>query len=99
MIKIISALALLGAITVGGAFVYYGTLDPCRMLAHEMARDTLAPVAEIFGQDPAEVPEGVERSMRMITSQYSANTCVRKLWGYWVDTDAEGAGMDINEAP
>lgn len=89
IIRMILFLIPLGAVAAGGsALAYYGTLDPCRMLAYEMARDTLAPVAEIFDQDPHEVSESAERSMRMITSQYSAGTCTRKLWGYWMDSDA-----------
>lgn len=85
IIRMILFLIPLGVIAAGSALAYYGTLDPCRMLAHEMARDTLAPVAEIFGENPDEVPESAERSMRMITSQYSAGTCTRKLWSYWMD--------------
>ena len=81
------SLVLICVAGAGAALVQYGTVDPCRMLAQEMARDTLGPVARALGNDPDEVPESAERSMRLITSQYSAQTCAKKLWGRWTDSE------------
>ena len=62
---------------------YYGTTDPCRMLAQDMAADTCKPVAKTLGGNPDEVPESVVRSMRLITSQMSGQECTKKLWSRW----------------
>ena len=63
--------------------VYYGTTDPCRMLAQEMAADAYKPMAKTLGGDPNDVPDSVERPMRLITSQMSGRECSEKLWDRW----------------
>ncbi len=71
MRTLISTIALL-AIAAGGIFYgNYGTLDPCRALATEMAGDTLGGIAE--------------RPMRMLTSQYTSRECTESLWERWTD--------------
>jgi hypothetical protein len=68
------SMAALIAIAAAGFFYWtYGTLDPCRALAQEMADDTLGGIAE--------------RPMRLLTSQYSTNECVEDLWERWIDFD------------
>lgn len=67
--------------------IYYGTTDPCRMLAQEMAADAYKPMASALGGDPNNVPESVERPMRLITSQMSGRECSEELWGRWFSSD------------
>lgn len=88
MKSIVFVLAILVAAALGGAFYVYGTVDPCRMLAQDMARDSVGPVAEAFGGSRDDLPEGVEQMMRALTSQYDTSTCASKLWDGWID-DAE----------
>lgn len=76
-------LALVAVVAVPA--IYYGTLDPCRMLAKDMAHEAYGPLAELVGNDPDEVPESMERSMRMVTSQMTARSCAEKLWQRWTD--------------
>ena len=52
------------------------------MLAQELAQDAYAPMAEALG-DESEPPEMVERSARMVTSQYSAQKCASELADRW----------------
>ena len=85
MKSIVFALVILAATAVGGALYVYGTVDPCRMLAQDMARDSVGPVAEAFGGSRDDLPEGVEQMMRALTSQYDTSTCARKLWAGWFD--------------
>lgn len=71
MRTLISMIALI-VLAAGGVFYgNYGTLDPCRALAQEMADDTLGDIAE--------------RPMRMLTSQYTTNECIEGLWERWTD--------------
>lgn len=71
MRTLISMIALI-VLAAGGVFyANYGTLDPCRALAQEMADDTLGDIAE--------------RPMRMLTSQYTTNECIEGLWERWTD--------------
>ncbi|MGB5092714.1 MAG: hypothetical protein WBN97_05325 [Parvibaculum sp.] len=64
--------------------VYYRTTDACRMLSQEMALEAYQPMAELLGTDPKDVPDAVERSMRLITSQYDTGTCLGKLKDIWL---------------
>ena len=73
MRTLISMIALL-VVAAGGLFYgNYGTLDPCRALASEMAGDTLGGIAE--------------RPMRLLTSQYTSSECAESLWERWIDFD------------
>lgn len=65
--------------------VYYGTADPCRMLAADMAHEAYGPLAEMVGKDPDDVPESMEASMRLVTSQMSGRSCAEKLWERWTN--------------
>ena len=85
MKSIIFALIILIAVALGGALYVYGTVDPCRMLAKDMARDSVGPVAEAFGGSRDDLPEGVEQMMRALTSQYDTTTCATKLWDGWLE--------------
>lgn len=85
MKSIVFVLAILVAAALGGALYVYGTVDPCRMLAQDMARDSVGPLAEAFGGSRDDLPEGVEKMMRALTSQYDTSTCASKLWDGWFD--------------
>lgn len=81
--RIILGLILLVAIAAAIPVVYYGEVDPCRMLAKDMAHEAYGPLADLVGNDPDEVPEAMESSMRLVTSQMSARECSDKLWERW----------------
>lgn len=74
-------LALIAAVAVPA--VYYGEVDPCRMLAKDMAREAYGPLAELVGNDPNDVPASMESSMRLVTSQMSGRECADTLWERW----------------
>jgi hypothetical protein len=81
--RIILGLILLVAIAAAIPVVYYGEVDPCRMLAKDMAHEAYGPLADLVGNDPDEVPEAMVSSMRLVTSQMSARECSDKLWERW----------------
>jgi len=83
MRAIIGLIVILIVAAILAPVVYYGTADPCRMLAQEMAAETYKPMAKTFGGNPDEVPDSVERSMRLVTSQMSGRECTKKLWDRW----------------
>ena len=74
-------LALIAAIAAPA--VYYGEVDPCRMLAKDMAHEAYGPLAELVGNDPNDVPSSMESSMRLVTSQMSGRECADALWERW----------------
>lgn len=81
--RIILGLILLVAIAAAIPVVYYGEVDPCRMLAKDMAHEAYGPLADLVGNDPDEVPEAMVSSMRLVTSQMTARECSDKLWERW----------------
>lgn len=87
-------LGLIG-ILVSAAVVWplasYGTLDPCRILAKEMARDTYEQVAKAVGAEPGETPEAAESMARMVTSRYSEGQCLSRLKDRWLGLDDEAS--------
>lgn len=62
----------------------YGTVDPCRILAKDMARDAYTQMAKAVGAEPGKTPEAAENMARMITSQYSEGECVSRLKDRWL---------------
>lgn len=82
--------AALGVIAVAVFAITYGTLDPCRALAKEMAGDAYAPLAGALGGDPdAAPPPAAERMMRIATSQMETGECWAELRGRWMGADGE----------
>ena len=79
----IGLIVILIVAAVAAPVLYYGTTDPCRMLAQKMAADAYKPMASTLGGDPDDVPESVERPMRLITSQMSGRECSEELWDRW----------------
>jgi hypothetical protein len=61
----------------------YGTLDPCRILAKDMARDAYTQMAKAVGAEPGKTPEAAENMARMVTSQYSEGECLSRLKDRW----------------
>ncbi|MBA4209623.1 MAG: hypothetical protein C0454_08845 [Parvibaculum sp.] len=82
--RLILGLILL-ALAAAAAFpvLYYGEVDPCRMLAKDMAHEAYGPLAELVGKDPDDVPSSMESSMRLVTSQMTARECTEALWDRW----------------
>lgn len=74
-------LALIAVIALPVA--YYGEVDPCRMLAKDMAHEAYGPLAELVGNDPDDVPASMESSMRLVTSQMTGRECADSLWERW----------------
>jgi hypothetical protein len=77
-------LALLAA--VGALFTLYGSIEPCRMLASEMGRDTIRDVSEAFGTTEESLEmwdETAEQTFRLITSQYTSGQCFDQLTQVW----------------
>jgi hypothetical protein len=81
--RVIIGLILLVLIVLAIPVVYYGEVDPCRMLAKDMAHEAYGPLAELVGNDPDDVPPAMVSSMRMVTSQMTARECSEKLWESW----------------
>ncbi|MBX3446502.1 MAG: hypothetical protein KF765_07095 [Parvibaculaceae bacterium] len=65
--------------------VYYREVDPCRMLAKDMAHEAYGPLAELVGKDPDDVPSSMESSMRLVTSQMTGRECADALWDRWMN--------------
>ncbi|KAB7741640.1 hypothetical protein F2P47_04350 [Parvibaculum sedimenti] len=68
---------------IGTPLVRYGTLDPCRILAKDLARESYSKVAKAMGVEPGETPEAAESLARAMTSQYSEGECVSRLKDRW----------------
>lgn len=81
--RVIIGLILLVLIVLAIPVVYYGEVDPCRMLAKDMAHEAYGPLAELVGNDPDDVPPAMVSSMRMVTSQMTARECSERLWESW----------------
>ncbi|TDI62477.1 MAG: hypothetical protein E2O89_07605 [Alphaproteobacteria bacterium] len=80
------ALVFIGLI--GAAMGVYGTLDPCRILATELSKETIEDISKMFGGDGSslgQVDHTIEGTYRLITSQYSSGECVERLGDIWRD--------------
>jgi hypothetical protein len=71
--------------------VRYGTVDPCRMLAKDLADDGYRRLANSVGAEPGKTPEAAEALGRMMVSQYSQGECVMKLKDRWLGLDEPDA--------
>lgn len=76
--------------------VYYRTTDVCRMLSQEMAIEAYKPMADLLGTNPKDVPDAVERSMRLVTSQYDSGTCASKLKDVWLGHEPSAGSQPAN---
>lgn len=83
----LGSIVLVVAIAVVWPLVSYGTLDPCRILAKGMARDTYEQMAKAVGAEPGKTPEAAESMARMVTSQYSEGECISRLKDRWLGID------------
>lgn len=81
---ILGLIALIVATLVIWPLATYGTLDPCRMLAKDMAREAYSKMAEAMGAEPGKTPEAAERLALMATSQYSERECLTQLKDRWL---------------
>ena len=64
--------------------VRYRTVDPCRMLAKEIADENYRSIAKAMGAEPGQTPEAADSMARMVTSQYSEGECIMKLKDRWL---------------
>jgi len=85
--RFLLALIALCGVLAGLALYKYGSLDPCRMLAQDMANDSVSGLEDTFGPDYEEqyddVRESAARLTRLVTSQYSTGEGVDKLAERW----------------
>lgn len=81
---IFSSIALIVIVAVGVVFFRYGTVDPCRMLAKDLADDGYGQIAAAMGVKPGETPESALSMARMVTSQYTQKECVTELKDRWL---------------
>ncbi|MGV8996351.1 MAG: hypothetical protein ACOH12_05345 [Parvibaculaceae bacterium] len=89
MRSILSIAVLAVVVAFGLIFFHYGTVDPCRMLAKDMADDGYGQVAKAMGMEPGDTPESAFAMARMVTSQYSQKDCVMQLKDRWLGLKAE----------
>lgn len=71
-------------VVVAGLVACYGTLDPCRMLAKDLADESYRNLAGSVGAEPGKTPEAAEALGRVMVSQYSQGECVMKLKDRWL---------------
>ncbi|MES1991036.1 MAG: hypothetical protein V4441_08805 [Pseudomonadota bacterium] len=83
MRTVIGLIVLVLAVLTGLTVWHYGTLDPCRMLAQDLADDGYGQVAKAMGMEPGETPDSALAMARMVTSQYTQSECVWKLRDRW----------------
>lgn len=83
MSRILVLLVLAIALGYGALSFYYGSPEPCRMLAQERAYQA----ADAMGVDRSEVDsEGLIGQVgRMSTSNMTTGECVDELWRAWFD--------------
>lgn len=77
IVRLSFATMLLVAVGLGAAFATYGEVEPCRMLAKDMAMQAKKnSVVGALGIEP-------EPYYRLQTSQYSTGRCTRELVENW----------------
>lgn len=81
---VLGLIVVLVVLLIATPLLRYGTLDPCRILAKDMARDAYSQMARAVGAEPGETPQAAENMARMMTSQYSEGECVSRLKDRWL---------------
>jgi|GEM_PF-2588179 len=79
---------ILSGVLAGITIYFYGTADPCRILAKRQSDDTIQSVNEIFGEHAKEMVQespSLEGLFRAITVQYSTRNCAREMKKIWMD--------------
>lgn len=71
-------------VAVGAVLFQYGTLDPCRMLAQDMADESYGQIASVIGVEPGATPESAHSMARMVASQYTQKECMTQLKDRWL---------------
>jgi hypothetical protein len=82
---IIGLIVLILVALVAAPIIRYGTADPCRMLAKDMADESYGQLADVIGADKSKTPESAYAMARMMTSQYSQTECVMQLKDRWLE--------------
>lgn len=80
---IFGLIALILIVAVAAHVIRYGTADPCRMLAQDIADESYGQIADVLGVDKSKTPEGANAMARMMTSNYSQSECVSQLSDRW----------------
>ncbi len=86
---IIGLVVLIVVVAIAAPVVRYGTADPCRMLAQDIADDSYGQIAKALGAEPGETPETAYAMARMMTSQSTQTDCVMKLKDRWLGLNSD----------
>tara|TARA_R110002074_G_scaffold175591_1_gene339009 strand:+ start:2467 stop:2742 length:276 start_codon:yes stop_codon:yes gene_type:complete len=81
---IIGLVALIVVVAIAAPIVRYGTMDPCRMLAQDIADESYGQIAKAMGAEPGETPEPAYAMARMMTSQSTQTDCMMQLKDRWL---------------
>jgi hypothetical protein len=82
LLRVIVILIVVSAFAWGALSFYYGSPDPCRMLASEKADQTNEAAKETLGVD---AEDAVESVMRLGTSQMTTQDCAKELYEAWAE--------------
>ena len=82
---IIGLVVLIIIVAIAAPMVRYGTADPCRMLAQDIADDSYGQIAKAMG----ETPEAAYAMARMMTSGSTQTDCVMQLKDRWLGLNAD----------
>ncbi len=80
---------LIVIVAIAAPVLKYGTADPCRMLAQDIADESYGQIAEALGAEPGETPETAYAMARMMTSQSTQSECVMRLKDRWLGLDSD----------
>jgi deoxycytidylate deaminase len=80
---IFGLIALILIVLVAAPVIRYGTADPCRMLAQDIADESYGQIADVLGVEKSETPEGAKAMARMMTSNHTQSECVSQLSDRW----------------
>ena len=75
------------AIASGFVLFFYGTVEPCRILANQMSTNTIEGVNDMLGGGSDTLSDGadetVESIFRAVTSQYTTGRCMQDVGQTW----------------
>lgn len=84
---VIGLIVVVLIVLVAAPIAYYGSVDPCRMLAKSIADEEYGKLSKAFGTEPGKTPEAIQTLGRMSVSQYSEGECLMRLKDRWLGFD------------
>jgi len=85
MARVLLIIILIPVILFVGLSLYYGSPDPCRMLAAELAKEDAAALEETFGISREKTEDRIDVIYRTVTVQMETGECTTRLWDAWWD--------------